>query len=365
MRLRAHVRSAVAWPIWRTIIPCATIVTVAASVFFSGKALQSSTEQNYLAQQTAITERYTAAVELLGSDSESARVGGIYSLMSIADESKERTAPAHALLSSFIKSFPPTDIADRLDKYEIKACPSHLLRNGDIPRDRKVPQPRYEAPRELEAAARVLGTRPSWLASGGVLGADFTQTCLVGVDLSGADLRGANFKGSTINEVDFTGADLTGAQFFLPGSYSWDPSGQQFYLPIFDSAKLDSIDFTSDSGYQFYNLSTNGTTFRNSNFDGVDFGIRTNADGMPVPLSPIVNDKPPAAKFLFKEANLSNASFVGANLVGADLSAAHNLDDANLEGVYYNDSTVWPEGFQPPKSADCYLVNQFTCIDYK
>lgn len=365
MRLRARVRSAVAWPIWRTIIPCATIVTVAASVFFSGKALQSSTEQNYLAQQTAISERYSAAVELLGSDSESARVGGIYSLMSIADESEERTASARALLSSFIKSFPPTDIVDRLEKYDIKACPSGLLRNEDLPRDRTVPRPRYEAPRDLEAAARVLGSRPSWLGSGEILSADFTHTCLVGVDLSGTDLQGADFSGSTISEVDFTGADLTGAQFSYATSYSYDSSGERFDLPIYSSAKLDSIDFTSSSGYKFYNAFIRGSTFRNSNFDRVDFSVHANSMGVIVPYNPLVNEEALISSKLFAEADLSGASFVGANFAGADLSAAYNIDGAILEGVYYNESTVWPSGFQPPKSADCYLVTQYTCSVYK
>ncbi|WP_196250488.1 pentapeptide repeat-containing protein [Rhodococcoides fascians] len=197
------------------------------------------------------------------------------------------------------------------------------------------------------------------------MSADFTHTCLVGVDLSGTDLQGADFSGSTISEVDFTGADLTGAQFSYATSYSYDSSGERFDLPIYSSAKLDSIDFTSSSGYKFYNAFIRGSTFRNSNFDRVDFSVHANSMGVIVPYNPLVNEEALISSKLFAEADLSGASFVGANFAGADLSAAYNIDGAILEGVYYNESTVWPSGFQPPKSADCYLVTQYTCSVYK
>lgn len=65
-------------------------------------------------------------------------------------------------------------------------------------------------------------------------------------------------------------------------------------------------------------------------------------------------------------ANFSNAYLVNANLTGVDLTstqlrgAALNgsdlsgatmpADDSKLENIYYDDNTIWPEGFQPPPS---------------
>ncbi len=53
----------------------------------------------------------------------------------------------------------------------------------------------------------------------------------------------------------------------------------------------------------------------------------------------------------FTGADLTDARLQWANLNGADLSAATLPSDASyLEGIYYDDNTVWPEGFQPPPS---------------
>jgi hypothetical protein len=55
-------------------------------------------------------------------------------------------------------------------------------------------------------------------------------------------------------------------------------------------------------------------------------------------------------KAILPNANLTNADLRYADLTGADLTGA-NLTNANLSGVYYEDSTVWPQGFVPPPSA--------------
>ncbi len=50
-------------------------------------------------------------------------------------------------------------------------------------------------------------------------------------------------------------------------------------------------------------------------------------------------------------ADLTGAQLQGAALNGADLSAATLPSEASyLELIYYDDTTIWPEGFQPPPS---------------
>ncbi len=54
------------------------------------KVSQESTAKNLeIAQEGLITERFSKAVELLGSDKVDARLGGIYALERIARESKK------------------------------------------------------------------------------------------------------------------------------------------------------------------------------------------------------------------------------------------------------------------------------------
>ena len=69
-------------------------------------------------------------------------------------------------------------------------------------------------------------------------------------------------------------------------------------------------------------------------------------------------------KAVLTGANLQSAVLINANLAGADLTsarlrkAAFNGSDLTgatmpseasfLDGIYYDDNTIWPQGFQPP-----------------
>jgi len=52
----------------------------------------------------------------------------------------------------------------------------------------------------------------------------------------------------------------------------------------------------------------------------------------------------------FKGADLTEAILRDAFLAGADLSEVTGLDIADLHGVHFDDTTLWPEGFKPPQS---------------
>jgi hypothetical protein len=61
-----------------------------------------------------------------------------------------------------------------------------------------------------------------------------------------------------------------------------------------------------------------------------------------------------------RSADLSDANLVDADLDGADLSGANlngadlrteTIAYANLDGIFYDPSTKWPDGFSPPPSA--------------
>jgi uncharacterized protein YjbI with pentapeptide repeats len=52
----------------------------------------------------------------------------------------------------------------------------------------------------------------------------------------------------------------------------------------------------------------------------------------------------------FANANMFWAQFPESDFSGADLSAARELDEAGLEGAYYNADTKFPTGFDPTKA---------------
>jgi uncharacterized protein YjbI with pentapeptide repeats len=49
--------------------------------------------------------------------------------------------------------------------------------------------------------------------------------------------------------------------------------------------------------------------------------------------------------------DLSGAHLTGADLRGANLTLA-DLDGTDLDGVAHDETTTWPEGFDPPPSAE-------------
>ena len=119
--------------------------------------------------------------------------------------------------------------------------------------------------------------------------ADLSDTDLENARLEDANIEGANLAWARLDNASLTGANLTGANL--------------------EHAKLVGAKLV-------------GASLRGANL--------TNA-------------------YLYM-ASLYGANLRGASLRGANLSYA-NLIDANLEGIKYNDKTIWPKGFTPPPSA--------------
>ncbi|WP_179274602.1 MULTISPECIES: pentapeptide repeat-containing protein [unclassified Rhodococcus (in: high G+C Gram-positive bacteria)] len=363
---------------------------MASTVFFSMKTLQASTDQNELSGQIAISERYTTAVELLSSDDITSRVGGIYALKTIQDESAERAAVVTSLLSAFARTFSAdgTEIMDGTDQ----KCPRPSMNPfteqpmpdaagiGRQTDAEGVIRSAYQPPSDLQAAATVLAQQPQSLPNDSPTHADFGSSCLVGITFRNASLSSVDFGTSTITGADFTGASLSGAKLSHVNSsltFTWayiDPGA------TFDDADLSYIDFRGTDARQLFKWSMKGANLNHAVFDGVDmvdpiYYYRYNPPELSRTLSSpkvstILNDEsnimhdPGGYRTLFAGADLKGASFRFANFAGADLSLAVNLEQADLTGIYYNRDTSWPEGFTPPPSAYCFLQSDKNCPQY-
>jgi uncharacterized protein YjbI with pentapeptide repeats len=124
-------------------------------------------------------------------------------------------------------------------------------------------------------------------------GADFRMAKLKSAELRDSDLRGADFAFSEMDTyTDFNSSDLTGAAIVRVGG-GVDPVVGNFFNSKLIHAKLIGLVFT----------------------------------------------------------DLGPADLRGAMLQGADLSRV-DLSSANLEGVCYDKSTNWPQGFAPPPPGD-------------
>jgi hypothetical protein len=157
-------------------------------------ARQQAHEQLALAQESQITERFTRAVDQLGSDQLDLRLGGIYALERIAADSATHRLAIFEILTAFIRiraPWPPTQ-------------PGQYIATADID---QIPTLQARAP-DLQAAITVLGRRHS---TDGDPSLDLRDTDLRRADLAGANLAEAVFDGASLAGAVLDDAILVGA----------------------------------------------------------------------------------------------------------------------------------------------------------
>ena len=175
----------------------------------------------WLNRQGQITDRYTKAIEQLGSDKLDVRLGGIYALERIATDSKRDHPTVVEVLSAFVREHshptqtttPDPTIAEvltallrgRSEPTEINQ--SSPDRSGDNEPDESAiflnPATRLRPTTDVQAALTVLGRLPQR--------PDVSRGNLFGALLAGALLGGANLSGAELSRADLTGAGLKGA----------------------------------------------------------------------------------------------------------------------------------------------------------
>jgi Pentapeptide repeats (8 copies) len=260
------------------------------------------------------TERFTHAIDQLGNrDSLDVRLGGIYALERIAQESRRDHGPIMEVLTAFVREraswTEPEDDAERL------AAPAPERFEGDVQdvltglrrRIREVltafvrkrasrTEPEDDAERlaaavpkrleaDVQAVLTVLGRRNRYLDPPGV------RLYLAGTNLENANLAAAHFEG-----VDLTAANLNGANF--EGAHLRDGRFERAHIERanFDGAHL------------------RGAVLRDAHLHGAELRGADMTDAW------------------LPDADLGSAVISAANLEGATLSGA-NLEDAVLWGA--------------------------------
>jgi hypothetical protein len=191
-----------------TLVGVGGTVVVAIAGFRSTSKTNRDTINSVLEGQ--VTDRYTKAIEQLGSDKIDVRTGGIYALERIAHDSAKDHPVVMEMLTAFIREhsreqWPP---------------PGH---QG---------QTRRWTRRDVQAAVTVIGRRDAKhdipgrsldlyyanLTRASIVGANLRRAILRRVELTGADLSGAILAETdlidvNLHDANLTGADLTGAKW--------------------------------------------------------------------------------------------------------------------------------------------------------
>ena len=173
--------------------------------------VRNTNKTTALALQGQVTDRFSKAIDHLGSEKLDVRIGGIYALERIARDSPQDHPTIMEVLAAFIldhsrEQWPPAE--DGAEPAEHRTRP------------------------DVQAAATVIGRRTVQHDSQPInlVYADLTYADLTGAHLAGAALNGANLTGALLLDADLTGAKLTSATLTdanisranLTGANLWD-----------------------------------------------------------------------------------------------------------------------------------------------
>jgi hypothetical protein len=209
------------------------LLTFATGLFAVGALVFTALTFN-LSRQGQYTDRFTKAIEQLGSKEVDVRVGGIYALERVARDSRRDHPTVMEVLSAFVREhsnlkLPPPDPAtrglERFGRRDVQAAVTVVGRR-DVKRDIR---PLHLARADLRGTnlrnVNLSGAnltrvhlndahlRDAQLRNAQLWDADLTNARLFDADFTGANLNGANLVHANLNGANLTGANLTGADF--------------------------------------------------------------------------------------------------------------------------------------------------------
>ncbi|MFI9844461.1 pentapeptide repeat-containing protein [Nonomuraea sp. NPDC051941] len=259
------------------------LLFTAAGLFYTARSLDTT-------QEGQITERYTRAIEQIGSDTLEGRVGAIYALERISRDSPRDQRTVVDVLATYVRERSPKKAKEKEPRIpaDIQAALAVIARN----------KPAGTSP----------PTGPPWSAQHWVnlSGIRATALTLVNADLSGADLTDTDFgHREYIEKAD--------------GSIRWVRS-------FLDHANLSYADIGSST---WIRVSLSGANLTGASFAGSDL---TNIDlsGARLPGASLIDAK-------VRYADLDGADLTGVDLGGVDFTGTH-FRGADLTGA------KWPSG---------------------
>jgi uncharacterized protein YjbI with pentapeptide repeats len=280
------------------------------------EGVRVSKEQVDITREGQLTDRFTAAVDQLGSDKKEVQLGGIYALERLARDSQPDQPVIIEVLCAFVRLHSPA------------SAPS---------------APPRAVPTEVVAAATVVVRRQARTDPDQI---DFASVNLAGLDLSTAtrppvvpDLFRARLQASRLDDMNLgranmRGADLTGAQLRrtkLRGNLiGANLTAADFTDAVLEATLFDKA-FAKDA--KLVRARLNGAYLRRTSLTDSD-------------LSGAVLDGAHLEGVLAPGADFAGARLQGTYLMRADLSTTRNLTLAQLRSARVDQTTALPPGFR-------------------
>ncbi|WP_406486443.1 pentapeptide repeat-containing protein [Streptomyces sp. NBC_01563] len=287
-----------------------TALVAVVAALGAGIALLYTARTYRLTRRGQITDRFTKALERLGSSEIYIRIGGILALEQIVQDAPEQAATdAAAVLGHFVRHRAPK--ARRQDDPDPGHLPEEL--EADV-------QAALTALTRAESRTHVDPRQQLDLSGLHLVGARLKAADLTYVDLRGADLTGAYLTGATLTEATLIRATLTKATLF--------------------EATLTEADlaYATLTGANLRRANLTKAYLVGATLTGAKLGKAT--------LTGADLEKATLRKAALPEAMLTGADLNGADLSGAILTTA-DLSGAVTTGIVTDKRTKMPEGWAP------------------
>jgi uncharacterized protein YjbI with pentapeptide repeats len=259
-------------------------ILLGGAIYSGWQYLRRTEAQAKIATDRQTTDRFDRAIANLASDKLEARLGGIYALERLAQESPSDYWMTIEILTAFVR-----------ERSTLVPEPPPSLVGVDIPkRHRKPSVPRI--PTDVQAVMTVLSRRD--------LSQDLPERPI--------ELRGSNLRAADLNSIELNGADL----------WKVNLREAQLWQAKLAGASLGRANLSDASLWQ---ADLEGAYLWKANLEGANLSEANLANAN------------------LEDANLKAANLDRTNLIGADLRQAVGLTHTQLSSAICNETTQLPD----------------------
>lgn len=307
-----------------------TALVACVAALGAGVAILYTARTYRLTRRGQVTDRFTKALERLGSEKLYVRIGGILALEQIVQDAPEQATDAARVLNAFLR-----DSAPRARKGEAT--------DGEPGSEESEPQaPLPDEPAaDIQVALTALTRRESRTHVDRRERLDLRGLHLAGVDLTGADLTEAVLDGATLNGANLYKSALRNASL-VGAALKW----ANLYGATFTRANLREATLNSAvlAGTKFTNADLYAATFVGASLTQADFthANLASADLTGTQMTKVTLTHADLRSAKLDGADLGKATLTRAQLGGADLGHARGLTTSQLAVAVTDSKTILP-----------------------
>ncbi|MGW7080272.1 pentapeptide repeat-containing protein [Streptomyces sp. NPDC054866] len=301
----------------------------------AGIALLYTARTYRLNHRGQVTDRFTKALERLGSDKLYVRIGGILALEQIVQDAPEQATDAARVLSHFLRDSAPrtrTPQASAGDSSSGEPDPAEPLPAEPLP---------DEPAADIQVALTALTRPESRTHVDPREPLDLHGLHLAGANLQGADLTGADLIRTTLTRANLQGATFTDAQMFKAALTKAYLGGATLSNANLREAALTWANLTDATltGANLTEATLTNAKMRRATLTGAVLVRATLTRTFMAGTTLTHTDLRDAT---LNGADLRDATLEGANLKGADLTDARELFKEQIDAARVDSRTILP-----------------------